>query len=352
MQLAMVKRIDDLYTLAYLTEHPKINQILQGVIGVFEKVFLQRIRGYYLEGSFGNGSTVTNSDLDMYVIFKESFSSPVEAMTAVSLSRSCAQISPILLEIKPGAELDLYQAEHAGIALNFKYSTQFLYGEDIRNQIPTFTPDDWIWWAMRAPQTSLRVIRSARTLVFPLQQPNAQAEFYGYDRQTIPGADGIDCPSSKWLVATVGWIATALVAHQRGQYAGSKREAVQLYKTQINDQWTTLVDQVYEQCRNRWNYLIPDGDAERQILRSLCQSALEFSNHYLMVYRDFALRELCEGSPAHQLLTVKNLAQVIYPGDQEISNALERLQQSNHEELRNAAGETEARMKQISDVGG
>ncbi|MGG6270380.1 nucleotidyltransferase domain-containing protein [Leptolyngbya sp. AN03gr2] len=199
------------YTLVYFTEHPKINQIIQGVIGVFEKAFLGRIRGYYLQGSFASQSAVTNSDLDLYVIFKERFDSQVEAMTAMALCQSCAQISPVLLEIKPGPELALHQAENAGIALNFKYSTQFLYGEDIRDRIPTPTSDEWVRWVMKAPQTALRVTRSAEVLIFPLSQPDDQAEFYGYDRQTIPGSDWIDRPSSKWLITTVGWIATALV---------------------------------------------------------------------------------------------------------------------------------------------
>ena len=330
---------NELYTLAYLTEYPKINRILQGVIGIFEKVFPGRIRGYYLEGSFGNQSTVTNSDLDMYVIFKENFNSPEEAMAALSLSQSCALISPVLLEIKLEAEHYLHRAEQAGTALNFKYSTQFLYGEDIRNKIPTFTAADWIQWAIKAPQESLRVIRSAKVLIFPLQHPDAQAEFYGYERQMIPGSDGVERPSSKWLVATVGWIATALIAYRTKQYVGSKGKAAQLYKTQINDKWATLVEQVYEQCRNHWNYLIPDEEVERQILRSLCRDTLEFSNQYLSVYHDFVLRELCEGTPKQQLLAVKSLAQVIYPDDQEISNALERLQQSSHGELRKAAYE-------------
>ncbi len=340
---------DEPYRLAYLTEHPKINQILQGVIRIFEQRFSGRIRGYYLRGSFGNRSATTNSDLDMYVIFKESFSHPAEATEALNLSHACTQISPVLLEIKPGAEFDLHRMEHTGIALNFKYSTQFLFGEDIRDQIPTFAPGDWVRWAMQAPQTSLKVIRSAKNLVFPLQQPNAQAEFYGYDRQTIPGVDGVDCPSTKWLVATVEWIATALVAHRTEQYVGSKKEAVQLYKSNISDQWTTFVEQVYEQCRNRWHYLIPDGVTERKMLRSLCCQTLEFSNYYLSVYRNFVLGELSAGKPQHQLLAVRNLTQVIYPGDQEIAKALKKLQQSSHEGLSKAANEAQEQIRQVTD---
>jgi hypothetical protein len=341
---------NELYTLAYFTDHPKINQILQGIIGVFEKVFLGRIRGYYLQGSFGQRSAVTNSDLDLYVIFKDNFSSPVEVETAISLSQSCVQISPVLLEIKLGAELHLHKSTNAGIALNFKYTTQFLYGEDIRDQIPVPSVNDWVQWAMSAPQASLMVTRSTKTLIFPLRQPDPEAEFYGYDRQTIPDADGIDRPSSKWLVATVGWIATALVACQTEQYVGSKGEIVQLYKTQIHDQWTGLVEQVYEQCRNRWNYLIPNEEADRQKLRSLCQNALEFSNYYMMVYRDFILRELSEESSKNQLQCLKCLAHIIYPGDQEIASLLEKLQQSSDEGIRRAACETEEQIKQILDA--
>lgn len=252
-----------MYTLAYSTDRPKINQILQGVIGVFQQVFLGRIRGYYLRGSYCSESAVPNSDLDLYVIFKEDFRDPVEIIKAVELGRACAFMSPMLLEISPSAEIHLSQPEHAGLALNFKRSTQFHFGEDIRDQVPTPSSDDWVRWAMHAPQASLLATRSAEFVTFPLSHPNPEAEFYGYDRQTIPCADGIDRLSSKLLLATVGWIATALVALRTGQYLGSKREAVELYKMHIHDEWTNVVEQVYEQCRNRWHYLIPDKEAEK-----------------------------------------------------------------------------------------
>ena len=337
---------NDLYTLAYLTDHPKINQILRGVIGVFERAFPGRIRSYYLQGSYGNRCTVTNSDLDLYIIFKEQFSSSTEVSNAVNLSQSCAQISPVLLEIKLGAEYQLHQIENAGITLNFKRSTQFLYGEDIRDRIPTPSTDDWVRWAMKAPQASLMVTRSTKILIFPLAQPDTEAEFYGYERQTIPSVDGIDRPSSKWLIATVSWIATALVAYRTGQYVGSKSEAVQLYLTQINDQWTHLVEQVYEHCRNRWNYLIPNKDTDRQMLRSLCQETLGFSNHYLAVYENHIVRELPEGNIQHQLLAIKQLARIIYPENQAIKNLLKQMQQSENAKLREAACATNHQIEQ------
>ncbi|MEM7554756.1 MAG: hypothetical protein AAF378_11760 [Cyanobacteria bacterium P01_A01_bin.84] len=336
-----------MYTLSYSTNHPKIDRILQGTIGVFEKVFLGRIRGYYLQGSYGNSNAITNSDLDLYVIFKDDFHDSVEFTKARCLGESCTQISSVLLEIKPGAEDALYLSENAGIALNFKHSTQFLYGEDIRSSIPTPSSEDWMRWAMHAPQASLLATRTAKFLIFPLDYPDSQAEFYGYEHQTLPCTDGIDCPSSKWLISTVSWIATALVAIKTGQYIGSKGEAVKLYKKYINDEWTNLVEQVYELCRNRWYYLIPEKDIERQTLSSMCRDTLRFSNYFLSRYRSFLLHQLYEEQPKNQILALKMLARIIYPEDQEIGDALKRLQQSESLELKRTAYEAEEEMQRI-----
>ena len=62
------------------------------------------------------------------------------------------------------------------------------------------------------------------------------------------------------------------------------------------------------------------------------------------------LCELSAGVAQNQLLAVKQLAHVIYPGDQEIANSLKRLQQSSDEDLRNAACETEDQIKQINEI--
>ena len=336
-----------MYTLSYSTNYPKIYRILQGIIGVFEKVFLGRIRGYYLQGSYGSSNAIPNSDLDIYVVFKEDFHSPVEIIKATSLGQSCSQISSVLLEIKPVAEASLSRSENAGTTLNFKHSTQFLYGEDIRTQVSTPSDSDWRRWAMYAPQTSLFVTRTAKFLIFPLDHPDPQAEFYSYEHQTLPCPDGIDRPSSKWLISTVSWIATALVAIDTGKYVGSKGKAVRLYKKYINDEWTNLVEQVYELCRNRWHYLIPEAQGDRQTLRLMCLNTLKFSNYFLSRYHNFVLRQLYEEQPKNQILALRMLAKIIYLEEEEISNALKKLKQSEHLKLRQTAYETEEEIERI-----
>jgi hypothetical protein len=335
-------------TLDYSTKNPRIDRILQGTIGIFEQVFPDRIRGYYLRGSHGNGSSIPNSDLDLYTIFKEDFRDATEIQNAVKLCESCALMSPILLEIAPGGEIHLSRSEHAGIALNFKLRTQFLYGEDIRNNIAMPPSDAWIRWAVHAPLSSLKAAYpNTDILVYPLNYPESEAEFYGYDRQTIPYPDGIERPSTKLLIALVCWMATALIALQTGDYIGSKKEAIDSYKTHIDDEWTNLIERVYEQCRNRWHYLIPNEREERQILRSLCQKTLAFSNHFLTIYRTFLLNELRNEQVENRILAMKYMKQIIYPNDEEIIDVMKKLQRSHHETVKNLAFEVEKISKNI-----
>ncbi|MCU0533170.1 MAG: hypothetical protein MUD14_04645 [Hydrococcus sp. Prado102] len=330
-------------TLDYSTKNPKIDRILQGTIGIFEQVFPDRIRGYYLRGSYGNGSNIPNSDLDLYAIFKEDFRDATEIKNAVNLCESCALMSPILLEIAPGGEVHLSRLECAGLALNFKLRTQFLYGEDIRNNITMPPSDAWVRWSVHAPLSSLKAAYlNSEFLVFPLDYPEPESEFYGYDRQTIPYTDGIERPSTKLLIALVCWMATALIALRAGDYIGSKKEAVDLYKTYIDDEWTELIEQVYYQCRNQWYYLIPDEEEDRKILRSLCQKTLAFSNHFLTIYRNFLLKELQSEQIENKILAMKYMKRIIYPNDEEIIDVLKELQRLHRDEtLKNLAFKAE-----------
>lgn len=335
-------------TLVNPTHQPTVDQILQGVIGVFEQVFPERIRGYYLRGSHRSGSSVPNSDLDLYVIFRENFRDEIEMQNVIKLCESCALISPMLLEIAPGGEVHLGRTELAGLTLNFKLSTQFLYGEDIRDKIATPTSEVWIRWAMHNQLSGFIEERpNLDVLVFPLDYPEPQAEYYGYDRQMLPCSDGGEQRSTKWLVATVCWLATALVALRTGKYVGSKREAIELYKTHISDEWADLLEQVYD-CRDRWYYLIPIEEAKQQALKLLCQSALEFGNHFLHIYQSFLLSELRSGQLESQLLALKSLNRIVYPTNQEIISILKELQQSDEENIRNTASTATEKIHQVS----
>jgi hypothetical protein len=46
---------------------------LRGLIGIFEMLFPGRIRAYYAEGSYADRTAIASSDIDLVLIFKNSF---------------------------------------------------------------------------------------------------------------------------------------------------------------------------------------------------------------------------------------------------------------------------------------
>jgi hypothetical protein len=300
------------------------DKIAQGVIGIFENAFPARVRGFYLRGSHASGTSIAGSDLDLFIVFKDRFTDLAEYDRAQALCGHCARLTPMLLEIILTGERVLRRTEGIGAALNLKLATRLLYGEDIRPELPPFDADTYVRSVIHTPYLSYTYPvqrRNANSLVYPLHHIDRDGPFFGYDQWTMPGPDGIDRPSTKLLTASVGWTATAIIALRSGKYVRDKAACVELYQKHVADQWTDLVAQVHELCRNRWHYQLPSGDADRQTLRALCRRALDFQNHFLALYRQYQLAELASADTDRQQLAARRLKQIVFP-DQEVANAL------------------------------
>ena len=299
------------------TGDPRCDKIIHGVIGVFETTFPNRIRGYYLRGSRASGTSTTGSDIDLFIIFKDRFLNEEEYYQAHDLNEYCAQLSPILLECLLVGELGLQR--NIDIALNLKLATRLLYGEDISSDLPAFEPDRYVRAVMHTPYFSYTFPperRNAGPLTYPMHHIAPADQFFGYTQWTMPTADASDQPSTKLLIASVGWTATAIVALQTGRYVKDKAACVDLYRTRVGDQWTDLVVTVHELCRNRWHYQVPRSNSDRQILREMCSRALTFENHFLTIYRDYQLAELAEANPERQQLATQHLHEIVFPDDE------------------------------------
>ena len=57
-------------TLCATTGVAAVDQIIRGVIGLVELAFPARVRGYYIQGGYADGSAVPASDIDMRIVFK------------------------------------------------------------------------------------------------------------------------------------------------------------------------------------------------------------------------------------------------------------------------------------------
>lgn len=294
------------------TGDPAADRIVRGVIGIFEQAFPDRVRGYYLRGSYARGTPTLGSDLDLFVVFPDRLDR-AEVARARELSGHCALLSPILLEIITVSAHQLARPANLPLALNLKLATRLLYGQDIRATLPELSVDEYVRSVVDIPCHNYRYARDGSMLTYPLEHIDPTGEWLGFDRMEIPGAGGASTGSTKLLVATVCWTATGLIAMRAGVYVPDKAAAVAAYQEHVADEWNGLVVRVYELCRDRWHYRIPTGSRDRRELRDLCERALAFQNHFLRCYREFQLAELRSGAPERQALAAQRLDQVRFP---------------------------------------
>jgi hypothetical protein len=303
-------------TLLTTTGDQRIDDLLRRLIGVFELALPQRMRGYFLLGSYADGTAVDLSDLDLLLVFSGQMTAG-ERATAAQLSTQCAQLSPLRLDLTARGE-----AELAGETVLLKLGSMLLYGADIRASLALPPLDEYTRTALDSGCYFLRqVLRGAAQLSIPLTYPDPAGEFYGYDTIRIrewypPGAtQGI-----KELVTSTSRVARALLALQAGQYAGRKSAIVALYRAHIGDPWSDYLEALSINGKTRWQYRVPAAPDERQLLRALCQRTLAFEWHFFTVYRTH-LRELLRSpDPDHRHLAIARCGEVCYP-DAEVAAA-------------------------------
>jgi len=328
----------DTIKLLYSTGDDRADTILRGVIGVWESAFPDRIRGYYLTGSYSDGSAMPTSDLDLYILFKDSYLGSPETDKAQQLCEYCESITPVIyVDMGYLSEERVQQADRVSDALQLKYSSRLLYGEDTRNRIAAAPDARYVRDAMHIPYYGSKFGRpDLDMLTFPLDYPDPQGEFYGYDGWTFAAGDSAEQAGAKMLVVIVGRIATALIALRTGLYVGNKRESMALYRAHINDEWTALVERVYTLCKEQWGYRVPTKAKDRKRLRELCRQALAFENAFFSLYKDYLLKELHAEQRENRLWAVERLGQIIYPS-QDVPDALKALERDDDAELRRAA---------------
>ena len=59
------------------------------------------------------------------------------------------------------------------------------------------------------------------------------------------------------------------------------------YKAYIDDEWTPFLEELYTTGREKWAYLAPDDETDRQQLRRFCRQAHQFERHFLSVYSEY-----------------------------------------------------------------
>lgn len=319
--------------LAKATENVLIDSYLRELIGVFEAAFPDRVRSYYLIGSFATGGAIRTSDVDLRVIFKDRFAEG-EAARVEQLRDDCHLLGMLPLDLPLRCEEDLLTGE--GDLFAIKTASLFLYGTDIRKRLPLPSVADYTRRVTGAAYRNIVLrLRKRKAATYPLEYPDPQNEFYGY---AVAG-------TTQLFVVTIGWAATCAVAMTGQRYVAKKSDWLAHYQEHVGDEWVPFLTAVYDVCRSRWEYEIPKDDEQREALRGLCRAALGFENYYLTLYRAYLLRELGHDDQRSQRFALERLSLVIYP-DSEVYHEVMRHTQSLDAKVRTAAEQTLVAIRQ------
>lgn len=318
-----------------------VDDLLRGLVSLFEMLFPGRIRCYYLSGSYGDGTAVghdrspNSSDVDLLVIFNDKIEEAEETVFHRLLS-AVQLISPTPLDANAYSEDDFLQQPRKGATqtsfnnTRIKITSLFIYGEDLRPLLPEVPFSRYVLDVIESGVFHMGIPRQSRNLtypldvplIYPLAYPDANGEFYGYD--AVPARPDTP-PGTRVLVDITAWIATLILALETGRYAGQKSQSIQLCKTYLSDdKGTQLATSIYD-LKRTWGYTLPDVAEERERLRGLCRDTLALENEYLELCRDYVLAQLQHGGTEEKLQATRILQSVVY-SDDEIVAALKALE--------------------------
>lgn len=325
------------------TGHQKVDEILQGIIGIFEKTFPTRIRAYYLIGSRATGNAVSTSDLDVVIVFKGKLLTDEEIL-AHRVGNSCQRISSIELDLMFYSEEQILRRRMYG--RGFALTRRLVFGEEFDEAIPLPSIEKYLWFMMNSAYEALVWIRcSPQTLAYPVDYPNPKSPFFGYAKP-VHMFNGETRIGAKQLVHNVCVACSAIIGFVTAKQVTSGSESVNVYKKEIGDQWTEFLETIYKVCRIQWNYILPEDEDGQRKFHDFCQQALGFERHFLKVYRNYLLKVLHSGDLSQKLDVVRRFGEIIYP-DGKAVEALQALEGDADGELQDAINQTIGKIRKV-----
>jgi predicted nucleotidyltransferase len=253
-----------------------IDSILAEFIGACAHRFPQRSRSYLLIGSHSDGSGVEDSDIDLVVIFRQRSTAEEQAHFARLLD-AYNRAAPLRIDGHILDEDDLA----AGVTAAIKQAL-VVAGDELPPDLPLEPTRRKLWRSMAGAFHYAWILRGkAPDLVYPLQYPNRDGEFFGYEQWGGFLGGSIFVPGLRIIVNEVTLMLTTRVAQVAGYHVATKSDSIAAYRHYIGDEWSAYVEELYATLKGQWGYRLPTTHAQRALLRSLCEPLLAFENHFL-----------------------------------------------------------------------
>jgi predicted nucleotidyltransferase len=183
--------------LLFSTHDDLADDLLRGVINVWEAVFPQRIRGYFLSGSYVDGTPTPTSDLDLAIVFRDDFLNESETEKAQALCSFLEQLHPaIFVDMWYISEQRLQSHDRISVALQLKHSSRLLAGTDTTALDDVVPNEHYIRDSMHIPFYASKYGRPhLQKLIVPLAYPSPRKTYFGYENWTITPRSGKEVPS-------------------------------------------------------------------------------------------------------------------------------------------------------------
>lgn len=284
----------------------RIDRVLPDFVGALELTFPARLRAMYISGSYASRTSTPASDLDGMVIFRGRLRDGEREIFA-SLARSQSRSQGMHLDLVPRGEEEWFATgEHSAKTA----SRVLVYGEDVSDRVRPAPLWRHVFDLMQGSWFYLGHLRGGLPLRVPLDYPDPDGEFYGYERNGRKTDEGWTQPGTKALVAGVTLAASTLVGIRAEVAIVRSGDSVTAYKQEIGDAWSPWIEELYQRAKQRWAYQVPSDPADRQVLRALCAHALAFENSYLAVCRDYLQDEREQPDPERRALAVEGLSRI------------------------------------------
>src|SRR5215470_10675561 len=111
--------------------HSQIDSVVQEVIQVYEDTFPRQIAAYYVEGSYADHTSLSTSDIDLVVVFRN-------ALADRETHRMAEQTWTSKQRGAPEVDITVVDEEglRAGVPPTLKLGSQLIYGQDVCSLYP------------------------------------------------------------------------------------------------------------------------------------------------------------------------------------------------------------------------
>lgn len=239
------------------------------------------IRSIYLSGSYPNGYFLHGiSDLDILILTEERCD---EFMRAAVFPRSLpdgTELDVCVIDIPHIAE-NPYSNDVRESLLSSKLCGKLIYGDDYVADWEM--PDIGAYTRSTIGMTEefIRRARNYKCSLPDISYPDENERYYGY----ITLRDGK--PSTKLLLSLYMWIATAQLGILKSIRCGCKFECIQYSAQFLSADFSAVVKDVYEHCRNKWGYGVPESEDEQNILKDYCRQLLGYEKDFLKICDEY-----------------------------------------------------------------